>query len=46
VQFFLENQKRGICAGDDAMPVVIKAYSHHKVLTVTQKSTQEEKVNK
>jgi hypothetical protein len=27
VQLFLENQKRGICAGDVAMPVVIKAYT-------------------
>jgi len=28
VPLFLENQKRGICAGDVAMNVVIKAYLH------------------
>jgi hypothetical protein len=30
-------KKKGDCAGDVAMTVVIKAYSHHEVLIVMQR---------
>jgi len=46
VQLFLENQKRGICAGDVVMPVVIKAYSHQSLKQLCRESEQEEKINK
>ena|SRR4030042_891731 len=37
----LKKEKREGCAGDVAKNVVIKAYSHHKGLTVTQRTHAE-----
>jgi hypothetical protein len=39
-------QERGNCAGDVAMPVVIKAYSHQSLKQLRRESVQEEKINK
>jgi len=44
VQLFLENQKRGICAGDVAMPVVIKAYSHQSLKQLCRKARRKRKL--
>jgi hypothetical protein len=43
---FSKIEKREDCAGDVAMPVVIKAYSHQSLKQLRRESVQEEKINK
>jgi ribosomal 50S subunit-associated protein YjgA (DUF615 family) len=39
-------KKKGISAGDVAMTIVIKAYSHQSLKQLCRESEQEEKTNK